>query len=247
MDKGNPLQINIITPVVKQYYPDAVSLESLMQNVIQSIYNEYDYTPNQILLANSICSDDINSLEYPADARQMLGPFELGGLNGFPFTGLTGMSAFASHVPDDGAVMIFYGPHIGITNKGKIGKITRSGQRKETNCCGAAAAALAKINDPERIDPIDRQMIALENILKVKKDRILNANIPEMEAAEVFFEAINERIKLLISKTVFSGNHLFLLGGIIINCQEKFGSFFSLRKNEVLDANSKQLLSHLSI
>ena len=49
----------------------------------------------------------------------------MGGLDGFPFTGLTGMGAFASHVPDDGAVFVYYGPHIGITKDGVIGEIHR--------------------------------------------------------------------------------------------------------------------------
>lgn len=240
-------QLTDISPVVRNFYPDAVPLNSLMRNVIQAIFNEFDYTPGQILLANSICSDDINSIEYPAEARQMLGSFELGGLNGFPFSGLTGMSAFASHVPDDGAVFIFYGPHIGITTHGKAGMVTRTGQYNETSCCGAAAAALAVINEPNRTDPLDEQMIFLENLLKENKERILNSGNPEMESAEVFFEAIDERIKLLISKTEFKGNHIFLLGGIIINCREKFGSFFSLRKNEVLDAVSKTAVSHLAV
>ncbi len=237
--------INDISPVVRSFYPDAVPLNNLMQKVIQSIFNEYDYTPNQILLANSICSDDINSLEYPAEARQMLGPFELGGLNGFPFTGLTGMSAFASHVPDDGAVMIFYGPHIGITTHGVIGRVTRSGQHTETGCCGAATAALDAIDLPPRTEPLDEQMTFIENILKNNKKRILSAEIPETESAEVFFDAIDERIRLLIEKTSFSGNHIFLLGGIIINCREKFGSFFSLRKSEVLDPVTKRPVNRL--
>lgn len=240
-------QLTDISPVVRNFYPDAVPLNRLMQNVIQAIFNEYDYTPNQILLANSICSDDINSIEYPAEARQMLGSFEMGGLNGFPFTGLTGVSAFASHVPDDGAVLIFYGPHIGITTHGKIGKVTRTGQQNETSCCGAAAAALAKIKEPERIDPLDEQIITLENLLKNNKNRVLSAEFPEMEAAEVFFEAIDERLRLLISKTEFKGNHIFLLGGIIINCREKFGSFISLRNNEVLNPVTKKAVKRLSV
>lgn len=240
-------ELTDISPVVRNFYPDAVPLNNLMHNVIQAIFNEYDYTPSQILLANSICSDDINSLEYPAEARQMLGPFELGGLNGFPFTGLTGMSAFASHVPDDGAVMIFYGPHIGITTHGVIGRVTRSGQHKESCCCGAATAALDAIDKPLRTDPLDEQMIFIENLLKKNKKRVLTAEYPEAESAEVFFEAIDERIKLLIEKTAFSGNHIFLLGGVIINCREKFGSYFSLRYNAVLSACSKQISGKLNL
>lgn len=240
-------QLSDISPVVKNFYPDAVSLNNLMHNVIQSIFNEYDYTPNQILLANSICSDDINSIEYPEDARQMLGAFELGGLNGFPFTGLTGMKAFASHVPDDGAVLIFYGPHIGITTHGIIGRVTRPGQHKESNCCGAAALALSRINEPERIDELDRQQIYLEKLVKDNRQRILSANIPEMEAAEIFYEANEKRLMELINRTDFTGNHIFLIGGIIINCRQKFGSYISLRNNGIMNAASKKILGKLNI
>ena len=238
-------ELTDISPVVRNFYPDAVPLNNLMHNVIQAIFNEYDYTPHQILLANSICSDDINGIEYPADARQMLGAFELGGLNGFPFTGLTGMKAFASHVPDDGAVLIFYGPHIGITTHGVIGKVTRPGQHKESNCCGAAALALARLNEPERYDEFDLQQSYLENLLKINKQRLLTADIPEIEAAEVFYEANETRLIELINRTEFTGNHIFLIGGIIINCREKFGSFFSIRKSEVLDPVTKKTVSRL--
>jgi putative membrane protein len=65
--------------------------------------------PKQVMLADSICSDDVNSIQYPVRTQEFLGPFKMGGLDGFPFTGLTGMGAFASHVPDDGAVFIYYG------------------------------------------------------------------------------------------------------------------------------------------
>lgn len=247
MDLSLHNQLSDISPVVKKFYPDALSLDTLIHNVISAISSQYNYPPEKILLANSICSDDINSIEYPQEARQMLGSFEMGGLNGFPFTGLTGMAAFASHVPDNGAVLIFYGPHIGITTHGKIGKVTRTGQHSETNCCGAAAAALSRINDPRRIDKLDEQMIHLENILKDNKERVLSSQIPEKEAAEIFYEAIEHRIYELIEKTEFSGNHIFLLGGIIINCREKFGSFISLRRNSVLYTDSKQAAEHLKI
>ena len=247
MDTALHLRISDITLVIHKYYKDAAPLNNVIHNVIQTIVNDYNYSPQQILLANSICSDDINSIEYPEEARQMLGSFELGGLNGFPFTGLTGMAAFASHVPDDGAVLIFYGPHIGITTHGEIGKVTRTGQHIETNCCGAAAAALARINEPPRQNKLDEQMIFLENILKNNRERIRSANIPQQETAEIFYEAIESRLIELIHLTSFSGKHIFLLGGIIINCREKFGSFFSLRNNSVLDASTGKRIGSLNI
>ena len=41
--------------------------------------------PADIMLADSICSDDLNTIEYPERAYEMLGPFKMGGLVGFPF------------------------------------------------------------------------------------------------------------------------------------------------------------------
>ena len=57
------------------------------------------------------------------------------------------MGAFASHVPDDGAVSIYYGPHIGISKDGTIGEIYRYGQAKSSGCCGAAKGALHNLKN----------------------------------------------------------------------------------------------------
>ena len=94
------------------------------------------------MLADSICSDDLNTIEYPKRAYEMLGPFKLGGLDGFPFAGLTGMSAFAHHVPADGAVFVFHGPHIGVSREGDTGVILRPGQTHHSACCAGAIRAV---------------------------------------------------------------------------------------------------------
>lgn len=114
------------------------------------------------MLADSICSDDVNSIEYLPRAYEMLGPFKMGGLDGFPFTGLTGMGAFAGHVPEDGAVFIYYAPHIGICKEGIVGEIHRVGQSKTSGCCGASKAALGKLTRGElvvgHVTELDYQM-----------------------------------------------------------------------------------------
>lgn len=99
---------------VRAHYPNAISSNDFITHTYKVPCEEYCIKPHNILLANSICSDDANAIEYPEAGRQMLGPFNLGGLNGYPFGGLTGMGAFSGHVPDDGAAMVFYAPHIGI-------------------------------------------------------------------------------------------------------------------------------------
>jgi hypothetical protein len=160
------------------------------------------------MFADSICSDDVNSIQYPIRAQEFLGPFKMGGLNGFPFTGLTGMKAFASHVPDDGAVLIYYGPHIGITKNGILGEIHRIGQSRNSTCCGAAKAALSKLLNDEIIEhqltEMDYQINVLEQILLKQKSRVLDSDLPIFEATEVIFEAIDQRINELVAATKYN-------------------------------------------
>ena len=96
--------------IIKQHYPNANTTIDSVNQFIDFIENELDLEPAQVMLADSICSDDVNSIQYPARTQEFLGPFKMGGLDGFPFTGLTGMAAFAGHVPDEGAVAIYYRP-----------------------------------------------------------------------------------------------------------------------------------------
>jgi hypothetical protein len=163
----------------------------------------------------------------------------MGGLDGFPFTGLTGMGAFASHVPDEGAVAIYYGPHIGITKNGTIGEIHRHGQSKNSGCCGAAKGALNKlINNlitPGNITELDYQMNTIEQIIFTQKDRILNAKIPIKEATEVLYEAIDQRIEELVAGTKYNCKYIVLFGAILINSDSDMGSFNETRKFDVIN------------
>lgn len=53
--------------------------------------------------------------------------FNLGGLAGVPFVGKTGFGAFSHHVPVDGNILIVFGPHVGISPEGELGKTKRIG------------------------------------------------------------------------------------------------------------------------
>ncbi len=140
--------------IIRKWYPNATTTIDNVNHTIDFIENELSLEPKQVMLADSICSDDVNSIQYPTRAMEFLGPFKMGGLDGFPFTGLTGMGAFASHVPDDGAVFIYYGPHIGIAKTGAIGEIHRIGQAKNSGCCGTAKGALNKLSTDQIVTVI---------------------------------------------------------------------------------------------
>lgn len=230
--------------IIHKWYPKAITTIDSVNKIIDFVEYDLDLEPKQVMLADSVCSDDVNSIQYPARAQEFLGPFKMGGLDGFPFTGLTGMGAFASHVPDDGAVFIYYGPHIGVTKDGTIGEIHRFGQSKNSSCCGAAKGALSKLINNQieagNITELDYQMNTIEQILFQEKERVLSFQAPLFEATEVIYEAIDKRINELVEKTTYNCKFLILVGAILINSDSDMGSFTELRRFDVIDLKNKE-------
>jgi hypothetical protein len=221
---------------VQQFYPNARTTEAQVEGMLKMIEDKYGLKANQIMHADSLCCDDVNAIQYPPKAHEMLGPFHLGGLDGYPFAGLTGMGAFAHHVPEDGAILIFYAPHIGVTKDRKIGEINRYGQSSNSSCCGAAQAGLGKLREDGinkgEIRDNDFQQSTIEQILLAEKDRILKSNNQIFEATEVIYEAIDKQISFLISQTDYPCKHLFQIGGVFINGDRDMRSFGSFKRFE---------------
>lgn len=236
--------------IIHQYYPGATTTIDSVNRLIDFIEGELDLETSKVMMADSICSDDVNSIQYPSRALEFLGPFKMGGLDGFPFTGLTGMAAFASHVPDDGAVFIYYGPHIGVSKEGVLGEITRHGQQKTSGCCGAAKAGLGKLVTDSiqigNITELDYQMNTIEQLLLVQKSRILNAKYPLHEATEVIYEAIDSRINELVANTSYKCNYVVLVGAILINSDTDMGSFTQTKRFDVIDLKTNTRKSYLN-
>lgn len=226
------------------WYPNAKTSIDTVNSFLDVIEDNYGLETSQLMHADSLCCDDVNSIQYPPRAYEMLGPFNMGGLDGYPFAGLTGMGAFAHHVPTDGAVVIFYAPHIGVTKEGELGKISRFGQENHSSCCGAAAAGLGKLKSGTikegEVTDLDYQINTLEQILLKSKGRILNAENQIFEATEVIYEAIDDQINFLISKTEYPCDHLFQIGGIFINGDRDMGSFCSYKRFDHLNLKTRE-------
>jgi len=235
---------------VRRYYPNAQTTIDGVNHLIDLVEDGLDLEPMQIMMADSICSDDVNSIQLPARTREFLGPFKMGGLDGFPFTGLTGMGAFASHVPDDGAVLVYYGPHIGISRRRQAGEIIRFGQALPSACCGAAKAALARLMEgkiePGHFTEMDYQMNTLEQILLRQKERVLGTELPLIEATEVIYEAIDARVEELVKATSYHCKYVILMGAVLINSDSDIGSFTANRKLDVIDLKTGERTSRLS-
>ncbi len=225
--------------IVRKWYPNALTSIDTVNRLLDTIEKYLGLKPNQLMHADSMCCDDVNAIQYPPRALEMLGPFHLGGLDGFPFAGIAGMNAFAHHVPEDGAVIIFYAPHIGITKDGTIGEIHRFGQSNNSACCGAAKGALGKLINNQIIEgdirSLDFQMNTIEQIFLHEKQRILNAANPIFEATEVMYEAIDKRIEVLVKETHYPCKYVLLAGAIFINGDKDMGSFCQYKKFDCLN------------
>jgi len=234
---------------VRKWYPNAKTTIEAVDIVMDIIEAKLQLKPNQLMLADSLCCDDVNAIQYPSRAYEMLGPFKMGGLDGYPFAGLTGMGAFAHHVPEDGAVIVFYAPHIGITKDGGIGEIHRIGQSQNSACCGAAKGALGKLVNNEIIEgnitDIDFQMNTIEQLFLKQADRIKSADNQIFEATEVMYEAIDKRIEELVSKTQYPCKYVLLIGAILINGDKDMGSFCTYNKFDVIDLTTRHRQSLL--
>jgi len=233
IDRQTPLDI------IRRRYPNALSTSDTVDAFLDLMQLHLGIEPRKIMLADSICSDDLNTIEYPRRAYEMLGPFKLGGLDGFPFAGLTGMSAFAHHVPVDGAVFVFHGPHIGVSKEGDTGIILRPGQTRHSACCGAIRAAIDKMTSggivPGELTELDYQQNTIEQLLFAHRDRIASARCAMDESTEVMYSAIEKRIDILAARTEYPCRYLVIMGGVLINSDYDVGSFCSFRRLVCID------------
>lgn len=211
---------------VRLFYPNAIRSTLFLKTLIGFATSWLGKGEHQIAFLSSICSDDLNSVELPE--TRMIGPFTLGGLNGFPFVGKTGIGAFAHHVPEHGMALVFFGPHIGITNQGDVGRVRRPGQNVPSSCCGAAGKALAELEagtlrrkHVHEYDLDDYQQESLRQIVLANAEEILNAGPAGdprriLTMTEVLFRATREAMEKLLSTVVFE-KPTFAFGGILIN------------------------------
>lgn len=225
--------------MVTSFYKDAKEGKEFTGWSLDKLKNEHQFDFEKTILATSVCSDEvIRSATNFRDSMSMKNPFQLGGLAGFPFTGITGFKAFASHVPDDGFAIFLYGPHIGISESGNLGSVLRVGQHDESTCCGALKGAVTNLSVSKQAEfdkELDYQQWKITDQLAQFQEEINSDDNPLMKATEKMFDCIDKRIKQLLVQTAshFEGNKIALVGGIIINTDVGKPDWFDLREFSV--------------
>ncbi|MEM0934049.1 MAG: hypothetical protein AAGJ12_16365 [Bacteroidota bacterium] len=228
--------------VVKSYFPEAMDAKDTSIQYLGKMQLEHNIDISKVLMATSVCSDDIN-VPSTTFFNVLFGPFIMGGLGGLPFAGQTGMTAFAHHIPDDGSAFIFYGPHIGITLDGDLGKMYRPRQEQTGNSCGALMLALSRFQD-NAYKPVlnedDYQQMKLEESLLSYRDDILSSENQEKAITEATYDIIDKKIHEHIKscKAEFPVDKVTLLGGIIINTDYGLDDYFVAKNFEVLEVKN---------
>ena len=126
---------------LRDAFPGALPNDVLLERLGRRLA-PYGFSMDTTLVASSLCSDEVNRPLEEA-CRRYYGDryFAMGGLAGFPFAGVTGFGAMASHIPDGGHCVLLYGPHVGVDSEGNVGKVDRRGKKASGTCCGSAVAA----------------------------------------------------------------------------------------------------------
>ena len=224
---------------VKSQFPDAMDAKDTSIKYLGKLQSDFGIDISKVLMATSVCSDDLN-VNSTSLFNVTFGPFNMGGLGGFPFAGLTGMAAFAHHVPDNGAALILYGPHVGITIEGELGVVNRPRMESPGHSCGALLGVLGAFQKPdyEWEDSVeDRQFATLAKELLPFRESIITSDNPVKRITECAFEVIHKKVKYILNEKngEFEVNKVVLLGGIIINTDYGLDDYFDARHFEVID------------
>jgi len=252
------IERNVVNPVsydttVKITYPSCVNSQRF-GDYAKTFIQTKGYTPDNVVLSESICSDDIDGPVYadiqnigqtPASQNDFLGPFMSGGLSGYPHTGILGIQAWGSHITNttSGALFFINMPHIGISQVGNVGRIWRRGktqaQSLTDNTCGAVATAITWVA-ANAIAPVvanfpdDYQNYTLCDILFPFKAAL--AAIPDYGDQMVY---ATEKIRLagdtfltgasgIIAANVGVGIDVFYCSGTFINTDDGYNAYVNV-------------------
>jgi hypothetical protein len=232
-----------------QAFPGALSNTELLARVTEKLSTR-GFEKNNVLVATSFCSDEVNRpleetfLSYYGDH------FSMGGLAGFPFSGVTGFGAMASHIPDGGNCLLIYGPHVGVDSEGNVGKVDRRGKDKAGTCCGSAVYAskylqtiLSGENDipPPPTNAMDAQQIFVSNMLLPYASEIAESKEPMVTLPYLTFKPIDNMMNRIVAKAsskVGSGR-IAMLGGLQVRSTY---SLFNILRTKCISLETGLLL-----
>jgi len=256
--EGSPKSEAGFDALVRSTFPGAISNEELETKVVE-VLDKRGFKGSNTLLATSLCADEL-ARRLEDDFVKVYGNnFNLGGLSGFPFAGNTGFGAMAAHIPDDGYCLVIYGPHVGISKDGTIGKVEREGIELVDNCCGSAIAAsnyLKGITDGGAVMTTDLQQFtdfqqgAVQELILPHGKRLKAAKNRMLELPYALYDSQDVLVRDIVKRGAGGTKKgLALLGGIQINTGPTSSDYFHPLRFDLMNSNGdvvKDLLSSIS-
>ena len=215
---------------INKYFPGALTGRETEEAVFE-VLKQHGITEDNTIFTDCSCPDEINHDDPEEDVcmlfqKRYKNVFPLSGLGGLPFTGKTGWHAMSSHVPDDGHIVVLVGPHVGIDCEGNVGKVNRKGQANVSSACGAAIGALAALQAGEKTNfkngYQDHQMDCVKHLLEPHVKDIEKCDNQQAALAYKMFDVAEKFLDDVIHLNWQGPNSkLSIIGGIMINCDEK--------------------------
>lgn len=246
--------------MVKEAFPRAVTNAELVDKVTSAL-KEYGYGETT-LFATSLCCDEVNrTLEKDFNAHYGLNAglnFQMGGLAGMPFGGVTSFGAMAHHIPDGGSCLVCFAPHVGLDHNGKVGSVNRRGRAAPGACCGSACAAAGHVGcvhrgeaqavDPAVFsDPVESQQAMVGQLLLPYGAALEKSPEPMVDLPLSLYEIQKKMMDDIVSKgcqEVAGEGKIALLGGVQINTPEEETDYF-LPLNFEIRSNKNEKIKDL--
>jgi hypothetical protein len=238
-----------VAQAIEKEFPGALPYQKAIDSLLAHVAH-LGIKADNILWGQSTCVDDIINTKNKLIHPEIKGPFTFGGLGGLPFTGVTGLNAFAHHVPQNGTALLFVGPHIGYTHDGGWGKIFRHGQTEASSCCGALYSALGKLQKNEITAKApteeDYQEQIIEQLALQHRDEILNAPEPIITLTRVIFKEAEQRITNYahqVHERHFA--YAVVVAGVIINTDYQFDDYLWIEHLSIIDIKQNKWIKVL--
>lgn len=203
---------------------------------ISSELQDAGFDLDKVLVATSLCCDEVNRPLESVLAEKFTSNFNFGGLAGMPHGGSVAFGAMAAHIPDGGSTLVLYGPHVGVDSAGNVGTVERRGRAEGGSCCGSAVAASNYVSsvlkgDAEQTCPddiIDAQQYFVGKSLLPHAERLEKAEDKMVELPYALYDAQSEQIAKIVSGGAggVPTGQIAVLGGIQINTPPGYSDYF---------------------
>jgi hypothetical protein len=237
--------------IIREAFPGAMPAHDFGDSIIHYLNTKYKIAPDNMLLGASTCVDDIIYTKNFHAHPDIKGPFHLGGLAGLPFTGVSGLDAFAHHVPDRGAMVLLVEPHIGYSEKGGWGYVLRHDQHESTSCCGALMGTLAKLKAgtlKSKISEEDYQGDKIGEFAMQYKDQILSSQNPIIELTRITSDVAEKQIRAHVLEVGLGHvKYIVIITGVIINTDYEFTDYQYVDGISVYDVSERKFVEELKI